>query len=320
METPSSPFEKQPETGPVDGRTARCFRGLACLGLVFLTEQDIYDQWNLALLGLSPKDFRVFRRALGVPGLHTPSGDVLINLEQLQFALYFISRIGQPNFIMPGAVRGNGRIARTDTLDEKDFGENWRKVLAEMFVTRRLTQKTPDPIARTKVEEAVELMCEGLDRAIAYRRDHTTLHRDARWMEAIADDPSSPRTMLDNGTSTPAEQPEPPVRPESIERPAKPAITITIKPGTNSPGSKPFRTRGERGEPAGCAGDTPSINHPTEGKAGEGPRGGSGGVVSRRPSGGPGLPRGRARPDLRGSDSRGDHADGHEQRKNQGGP
>ena len=129
-------------------------------GTLAYTEEDLSLQ--LAPFGVSRRGFRALRRALGVPGIHTPGGHVLIDHLTLQLAWRAISSLGRPDFVIPSAHAGrDGGIrhglksgAMTTSLDLTFYQSNWRIFLSELLVARRISDANTTADLHTSLEEA----------------------------------------------------------------------------------------------------------------------------------------------------------------------
>lgn len=134
-------------------------------GLLLVTESHLYQQF--APFGFSERGFRLFLRALGVPHLRTPSGDLLYDMLSFKLALKLIMRMGEMDFMAPGD-RKKAPPATYRTVLPKPSRDHWKAALTELLLSYELTGSTPAPARRASFEKAI-------DRILAV---HTHLQRE----------------------------------------------------------------------------------------------------------------------------------------------
>lgn len=114
-------------------------------GLRLFSEE--YFIKELAPVGMSTKGFRSFCRSLKVPLIFI-GDNVFVDLSSFQLAIKAITRVGQPDFFVPGCkpLRRN-KWKGAKELDREYFEKEWENVLAELIAGRKNSgMKTPTEV------------------------------------------------------------------------------------------------------------------------------------------------------------------------------
>lgn len=112
--------------------------------------------------GMTRTGFDLLLKGLGVPKIIAPDGTALVDYLSFQIAFRTISRIGQPDFHMPGAPhvrRGNYKAAGgVIRMDPHTLAHHWREILSELYFARRIDHTKTGPEQRSAYETAVRRM------------------------------------------------------------------------------------------------------------------------------------------------------------------
>ena len=125
---------------------------------VRLMAEDVYLN---ELKALSKRGFRALCKALKVPMVEIGSTRY-VEMTTFLLAMRAVSRIGEPNFLMPGcdSIRKNNKKGKTTTLDAEKFKENMEIVLAELMAAKVVGEGTITKEVRTAARDAAERMAE----------------------------------------------------------------------------------------------------------------------------------------------------------------
>lgn len=98
---------------------------------------DEYILEQLAPLGLTAVGLRKLFRRIGVPVIYMGKHR-LVDINAFQIALCAISRLGQPDFWMPGAEARNekGRPPCCTELDPAKFRAEWKEIYAHFIASK----------------------------------------------------------------------------------------------------------------------------------------------------------------------------------------
>jgi len=112
-------------------------------------------------MGLSLKSFRKLCRALSVPLIEVGS-EKFVCLPMFKIAMWTVSRIGRPDFLVPGCATiraGNRPRCATRELDPEDVKRDFQDIITELIAARRLeglkTEQETVDVAREAAERLV---------------------------------------------------------------------------------------------------------------------------------------------------------------------
>lgn len=158
-------------------------------GCRFLTIDSYVQEFKH--IGLTAKGVRSLMKCLGVPALISPKGP-LYNVDQVQIAMAAVSRIGQPDFVMPGTIQKEKGVVRkgTVTLDQESYREELEQVLTYLLWARigpgttslAGLRKTASEAARRMLDAAMSLRAiteeynDELERKLRSERAEVVLH------------------------------------------------------------------------------------------------------------------------------------------------
>lgn len=117
-------------------------------------------------LGMSTQGFRKWCRWMGVPMIEKGPRTRMVNVFMFKVAVWAISRIGQPNFVLPGSqVLGKSKKQqamknRTQYLDAAYLRDNLADIVEEMILARKLE-------GAREMRDIRELAMDAADRMIA---------------------------------------------------------------------------------------------------------------------------------------------------------
>ncbi len=143
-------------------------------GIRFLSAD--YFVRELEPLGMTMRGFRALCRALGVPMIRIGKTWV-VELFAFHTAMRAISRVGAPDFLMPGSdLKSSGYAKRmqhcTDKLDENFYRDNFEIIVGELLATRachglpspKVTVKAARDAAKRLVEFGIQDLPDGAAR------------------------------------------------------------------------------------------------------------------------------------------------------------
>lgn len=134
---------------------------------------------HLKPLGVTRLGFRKWCRAMGVPMLHFPDEKRYLDVYTFKIALRAICRIGQPDFLLPGAKDVRHRRKKdlkwdkqcTVQLDPTYIRDNWQEIVSELLAARL---EPNDPL-RENLREVAKLAA---NRLVSYT--NVILHEQER--------------------------------------------------------------------------------------------------------------------------------------------
>lgn len=150
---------------------------------IYTTERELYSQWEP--FGLSPEGFRHFWIGLGLTGWELPNGDVVLNFHAFRQALWYATRFQRPGVLLMGR----------DTPDMSKYTDDWKTVLSEMLLSRRLWGGWTTTSDIALFEQAAKSICGTLH--TLRKRQQARNERNERAMAVINPQPTDQDSLRD---------------------------------------------------------------------------------------------------------------------------
>lgn len=122
-----------------------------------VTDESLWAE-TLKPWGVTLPQFRRLLRKLRIPVIELPNRRFLVSLNAFQLAMTAITRIGQPNFLMPGSVsidKPDRSIANSiQTLDPTYFKDNYETIIGEYIAFAEANGQSVTKEFRERLSEA----------------------------------------------------------------------------------------------------------------------------------------------------------------------
>lgn len=127
---------------------------------------DLYLRFSP--FGYTRLQFKLFLKALGCPVLHTPSGELFVNLLSFQLAINAATRIGQKDLLSPGTYTNKKRSEQprnsTRTLSAEYVHDHFTDLIAELLCARKSDHALNTTAVRSAFNDAACRLAASLTR------------------------------------------------------------------------------------------------------------------------------------------------------------